>query len=237
MKRILLLAALASACEGDDAPPSGEELGSCYPNGTCNEGLVCASDVCVSLDGAEETEGAAEGGATPPSGSTTGADPESCAAQYLWADASQVGIEQIYGYIQCEQATGADGCTAFYEGCDHVAWTYPGCDEAGEVYQEYCGGSGPDDTTDPTSDPTADPTGSDDSGSDACPTPGCSSYASKLQSCYPQLDIDWYAECLNVYDICGSWECLPGTAQQVSCVTASSCDAIVDGACTAGDQC
>lgn len=29
------------------APPTGEERGSCYPNGTCNAGLSCLSNVCV----------------------------------------------------------------------------------------------------------------------------------------------------------------------------------------------
>ena len=51
------------------------------------------------------------------------------------------------------------------------------------------------------------------------------------------LDIDWYAECVNLYDICGAWECLSGTAQHVSCVNSSSCDVIVDGGWNDGDNC
>jgi len=36
------------ACKGG-APGPGEERGNCYPNGTCNDGLVCLSDLCVRL--------------------------------------------------------------------------------------------------------------------------------------------------------------------------------------------
>jgi hypothetical protein len=32
-------------------PNAGEMRGACYGNKTCNEGLVCASDLCVRLDG------------------------------------------------------------------------------------------------------------------------------------------------------------------------------------------
>ncbi len=32
------------------SPPQGAEGGSCYPNDTCDAGLVCLSDACVSLD-------------------------------------------------------------------------------------------------------------------------------------------------------------------------------------------
>ena len=39
---------LAGACGGTDSPADGIEGGECYPNGTCNEGLVCsASNICV----------------------------------------------------------------------------------------------------------------------------------------------------------------------------------------------
>ena len=58
MTRLLAvsLTFLSLACgDGDDAP-TGEAQGPCYPNGTCNEGLVCASELCVDLDGMTETE-------------------------------------------------------------------------------------------------------------------------------------------------------------------------------------
>jgi len=38
-----------SAC--NSAPPVGSERGACYGNGTCDEGLVCASSVCVQTPG------------------------------------------------------------------------------------------------------------------------------------------------------------------------------------------
>jgi hypothetical protein len=31
----------------DDIPGQGEEGGACYPNGTCDQGLLCLSQLCV----------------------------------------------------------------------------------------------------------------------------------------------------------------------------------------------
>lgn len=42
-----LSAVLAAAGCGDKPPPVGTERGACYGNGTCNDGLVCMSDLCV----------------------------------------------------------------------------------------------------------------------------------------------------------------------------------------------
>src|SRR5688572_11877639 len=50
-----LLALCSVAC----GPQQGEERGSCYPNGTCNDDLVCLSGVCVLDDRAGEGEGEA----------------------------------------------------------------------------------------------------------------------------------------------------------------------------------
>jgi len=43
------------------SPPAGEERGACYPNGTCNAGLSCLSNVCVvvSADAGPEDTGTA----------------------------------------------------------------------------------------------------------------------------------------------------------------------------------
>lgn len=40
---------LLCACSSEIAPEPGTERGPCYGNGTCNSGLVCASDICVFL--------------------------------------------------------------------------------------------------------------------------------------------------------------------------------------------
>ena len=66
-----LLACLAlSACAGggnaaeEDGGAQGGEREACYPNGTCNEGLVCASNRCVKVDGAAgSTAAGGKGGA------------------------------------------------------------------------------------------------------------------------------------------------------------------------------
>ena len=41
-----LALALAAGCK-DKQPPVGTERGACYGNGTCDQGLVCLSDLCV----------------------------------------------------------------------------------------------------------------------------------------------------------------------------------------------
>lgn len=53
----LILAACPPEAAPDDGPEQGTETGACYPNGTCNDDLTCASNVCVSLPGEGEGEG------------------------------------------------------------------------------------------------------------------------------------------------------------------------------------
>ena len=250
MTRLLAvsLTFLSLACgDGDDAP-TGEAQGPCYPNGTCNEGLVCASELCVDLDGMTETEAESttEESASSP-GQTTPVDPsadtstqEGCAQALLACDGA-ANEECMYGYIQCAEGQGDDPCEAYDVGCDLVGWDYAGCGDGSMVYADACGGTdtttgGGDNTTSTTSTTGAD-SAADAGGGDDCPAPGCSSYAAKLQSCFPGLDTDWYASCLEVYDICGAWECLPGTAGQVACVNANDCETILDGVCNDGMQC
>lgn len=77
-----LLLALAAACDdGEGASAEGEEQGPCYPNGTCNAGLVCASNICVapadvtnSDTTADDTGGADTGGNDTQSSDTGGTD-------------------------------------------------------------------------------------------------------------------------------------------------------------------
>ena len=56
---------LAAACGGGKASCSGGERCACYPNGTCNAGLSCLSNVCVSLNdaGADRPAGDTDAGA------------------------------------------------------------------------------------------------------------------------------------------------------------------------------
>lgn len=245
MKRIaatfLALATCALPACDEDNPPTGEERGPCYPNGTCNEGLLCASDLCVDPNGNATEAGGEEGGGEEgdeegDEEGEGGFDPDprpgdTCTAQLL-ACSDLDDVECLYGYIQCREEEGVDGCDSFYNGCDLVGWDHAGCEMGSEVETQYCGGAG--DTT--TGSDSTSTTGSDgdsngdDPGGDECPAPGCSSYASKMDSC-TTLDVDWYAECVNTYDICGAWECIPGTAAHVACVNSSSCEEIGDGAC------
>lgn len=55
---------------GGNAPcPAGSERCACFPDGTCNPGLTCASDLCVSLPG-----GGGTGGSTAGQGGESGID-------------------------------------------------------------------------------------------------------------------------------------------------------------------
>ena len=48
----------ASVCGGcSTICQSGNEQCSCYPNGTCNEGLTCTSDMCLAAGDASNTDG------------------------------------------------------------------------------------------------------------------------------------------------------------------------------------
>ncbi len=244
MSRLLAasLTLMSISCDDQDTAPTGEAQGPCYPNGTCNEGLVCASELCVELDTATEPESdtAESRGSGTDASEGDPSSPEGCTAALLDCDGENAG-DCLLSYIQCAQLQGEDACNAFELGCNLVGWSYVGCEEGSMVSVEVCGGgmgttTGGGGTTTTTTTSGADAAG-DAGGDDDCPIPGCSSYAAKLQSCWPDLDIDWFARCVEVYDICGSWECLPGTAGQVACVNSSNCETILDGACNDSMQC
>ena len=59
--------AVVCGCGGSAAKPGGERQ-DCYPNGTCNTGLTCASNVCVSL--ADGGVGRGGGGGSQAGGAT-----------------------------------------------------------------------------------------------------------------------------------------------------------------------
>ena len=48
-----LAVALVLSCgePGGSQPETGTEGGTCFPNGTCNAGLTCASNLCVVMPG------------------------------------------------------------------------------------------------------------------------------------------------------------------------------------------
>ena len=68
-----MLVSIAAGCGGDLVAQGGERQ-PCYPNGTCNLGLTCASNVCVDLGGGGGMGGTNAGGAggAAGTGGTTG---------------------------------------------------------------------------------------------------------------------------------------------------------------------
>lgn len=67
----LLIGAVAIGCGGGGGKAAGTERGPCYGNGTCNAGLVCLSDLCVSPGGTCDS-GSLDAGAD--AGSDAGTD-------------------------------------------------------------------------------------------------------------------------------------------------------------------
>jgi len=96
----LSLAACGSG--DDDAPAQGTEGGSCYPNGTCNDGLECRSDLCVEDgSGGDDTEDVLA--------DCLACGEETCAAEYGDCEAAGGCGDAIDCWIGC----GADaGCIA-----------------------------------------------------------------------------------------------------------------------------
>jgi hypothetical protein len=44
-----LMSLMTFGCSGQEAALRGTEKGACYPNNTCNAGLVCLSQLCVRI--------------------------------------------------------------------------------------------------------------------------------------------------------------------------------------------
>lgn len=68
MRYLFLIVLLLSACnaiEADESCITGEVRCSCYPNDTCNDGLVCLSDLCVAAgDSDGQTDETSDGDST-----------------------------------------------------------------------------------------------------------------------------------------------------------------------------
>ena len=132
----LVITTALLACGGDDSPATGDERGPCYPNGTCNEGLVCASETCVDLFGGTEGDEGPSGEGGGEEGGEGGSDPL-CEQSLLACDGADPDC--VYWYVSCRQREGRDECSAYFDGCDLVEWSYAGC---GSDEAMYCGGMG-----------------------------------------------------------------------------------------------
>lgn len=151
MHRLALITIIALASCGwirpddDGGPATGDERGPCYPNQTCNEGLVCASERCVAVDGVGVgTDGSPAGEEEPQSPprppSTTGAPPAATCADMLQTCATQYEDGCIYDYVTCRG--GDDPCATFYYGCALIGWSEGECSEGSESQTIFCGATG-----------------------------------------------------------------------------------------------
>ncbi len=52
---VLMTASILASCS--TAPVPGTQGGACYGNGTCDDGLSCASDFCVKVEDGGEGDG------------------------------------------------------------------------------------------------------------------------------------------------------------------------------------
>lgn len=81
MKRATIVAVLCWSCGGgagslpDEGAAEGTAGGPCYPNGTCNAGLMCMANRCAESDAATTTDTSVADDTTP-SGADTGSAPD-----------------------------------------------------------------------------------------------------------------------------------------------------------------
>ncbi len=150
---------------GSDGPAAGTEGGDCYGNGTCNDGLVCLSDLCVDLGGLPDA-------GTPDAASSVPDAPGPDVATRVDADVivlvdadvvvtpdaspggpcnpvSQTGCALGFkcAYILDDPGTGArhvgcapDGTTAIGDACTDavVAGETDSCAAGGDCYRDTC---------------------------------------------------------------------------------------------------
>jgi hypothetical protein len=74
----LVMLGLGACSSGSKGPAAGTVRGACYPNGTCNTGLTCFSDVCVDTrpDGGKDAAGDGAKDASPVDGGDDRAAPD-----------------------------------------------------------------------------------------------------------------------------------------------------------------
>src|SRR5687767_12582418 len=99
---IFAFVALVASC-GDGAKPQGGERQDCYPNGTCNTGLVCLSDICVRPGG---------GGAGGSAGGRGGAGGTAGAAGSIGGSAAGSGGSAVGSGGSAAGTGGTGGATA-----------------------------------------------------------------------------------------------------------------------------
>jgi hypothetical protein len=71
---VLATLAACSAYHSDSPPAMGAQGGTCYPNGTCNAGLVCASDICSPTNGTPPSGDGGDASAGPDGSGDAGGD-------------------------------------------------------------------------------------------------------------------------------------------------------------------
>jgi hypothetical protein len=96
-------ALMVTGC-GGSSPGQGGIRESCYPNGTCNAGLTCVSQVCVSLDGGQAGDNG--GGGAGGKGGTAGSGSGGAAGGGM---AGQSGTAGAAGAAGTSGAAGAAG--------------------------------------------------------------------------------------------------------------------------------
>jgi hypothetical protein len=161
-----LLLAMCAACSDDDAKEAGTEGGPCFPNGTCMEGLTCASDLCVKMAGDAAAEDSTVAGDAAPGDSTVAGDaaPEDSAASDMPAqDTAQPDLGAPDLPVPDTTCT---KCSEWWQACTvsyQCAWgSVPFCSQSKTIHDNliqclcttatcsadcpnYCAGSAPDD--------------------------------------------------------------------------------------------
>src|SRR5690606_19668297 len=77
---LAVVASLAAAGCSDDKAEAGVEGGACFPNNTCNDGLICRSNLCVDPDPDSNGDGDGDGDGDGTGGSQAGVDLTACFA-------------------------------------------------------------------------------------------------------------------------------------------------------------
>ena len=128
----------AAACGGSKSCAQGTEQCPCYGNGTCNPGLTCASNTCVSLGGA----GGASGGGGAIGGSNGGGSGGTSSAGAGGATGGSGGTSTGGSGGSCVANTSTDpmNCGACGHVCKNADPVFGGsCPTAGCCVNGACG--------------------------------------------------------------------------------------------------